>query len=125
MKKLFLLSLLLVSINVCFAQNQMQKNAIQSFSVNFNNNDFEKIYASFSAKMKNARSKKQYFDFFSRIKKDRGSLLSVELVNYNESNQKSKAQYISNFEYGSCIIRISMNVKNEVIGLYIVKENLL
>ena len=75
--------------------------------------------------MKKARTKKQYFDFFSRVKKERGSLLSTELTNYQESNQKSKAQYIGNFEYGSCIITISLNNQNEIIGFYIVKENLM
>lgn len=125
MKKLFLLLFFLSNVIVGQAQNQMQKNAIESFIIDYNNNNFEKIFQSFSSKMQNARSKKYYFDFFSRIKKDRGSLLSTELGNYSESKQKSKAQYIGNFQYGSCIIKISMNNQNEIIGLYIVKENLL
>ena len=103
----------------------MQQNAIKSFTVNYNNNDFEKIYDSFSAKMKKARTKKQYFDFFSRVKNERGALRSTELTNIQEHNQKSRAQYIANFEYGSGIIKISMNAQNEMIGLYILKENLL
>ena len=125
MKKFFVLLFFLGNIVVGSAQNQMQQNAIKSFSVNYNNNDFEKIYASFSTRMKNARTKKYYFDFFSRVKKERGSLLSTDLTNYQESNQKSKAQYIGNFEYGSCIITISINNQNEIIGLYIKKENLM
>lgn len=125
MKKIFVLLFFLGNIVVGLAQNQMQQNAIKSFTVYYNNNDFEKIYASFSAKMKNVRTKKYYFDFFSRVKKERGSLLSTELTNYRESNQKSKAQYIGNFEYGSGIITISLNNQNEIIGFYIVKENLM
>ena len=125
MKKIFAFLFFLGNMVVGLAQNQMQQNAIQSFTVNYNNNDFEKIYASFSAKMKKARTKKQYFDFFSRIKKDRGNLLSKDLTHYQESNKKSKAQYIANFEYGSGIIKISMNAQNEIIGFYIVKENLM
>jgi len=125
MKKIFVLLFFLSNIAVGLAQNQMQQNAIQSFTVNYNNNDFEKIYASFSEKMKKARTKKQYFDFFSRVKYNHGSLRSTELTNYQENNQKSRAQYIGNFDYGSCIIKISMNAQNEIIGLYILKENLM
>jgi hypothetical protein len=125
MKKIFVLLFFLGNIVVGLAQNQMQQYAITSFTINYNNNDFEKIYASFSEKMKKARTKKQYFDFFSRIKKDRGNLLSTDLTHYQETNKKSKAQYIGNFDYGSGIIRISMNAQNEIIGFYIVKENLM
>ncbi len=125
MKKIFVLLFFLGNIVVGLAQNQMQQNAITSFTINYNNNDFEKIYASFSAKMKKARTKKQYFDFFSRVKNERGSLRSTELTNYQESKLKSKAQYVANFEFGSGIIRISMNAQNEIIGFYIVKENLM
>ena len=125
MKKIFVLLFFLGNILFGLAQNQMQQNAIKSFTVNYNDSDFELIYASFSAKMKKARTKKYYFDFFSRVKKERGSLLSTELTNYQESKQKSKAQYLGNFEYGSCIITISLNNQNEIIGFYIVKENLM
>ncbi|MBK8599848.1 MAG: DUF3887 domain-containing protein [Flavobacterium sp.] len=124
-EKDFCFTVFLGNIVVGLAQNQMQQNAITSFTINYNNNDFEKIYASFSAKMKKARTKKQYFDFFSRVKNERGSLRSTELTNYQESKLKSKAQYIANFEFGSGIIRISMNAQNEIIGFYIVKENLM
>ncbi len=125
MKKIFVLLFFLGNVIVGLAQNQMQQNAIKSFTVNYNNNDFEKIYDSFSTGMKKARTKKQYFDFFSRVKKEHGSLRSTELTNYLEHNQKSRAQYIGNFDYGSCIIKISLNAQNEIIGLYILKENLL
>jgi len=125
MKKIFVLLFFLGNIVVGLAQNQMQQNAIKSFTENYNNNDFEKIYASFSTRMKKARTKKQYLDFFSRVKKERGSLRSTDLTNYQENNQKSKAQYIGNFDYGTAIIKISMNSQNEIIGFYIVKENLL
>ena len=125
MKKIFVLLFFVGNTLIGLAQNQMQQNAIKSFTVNYNNNDFEKIYASFSTRMKNARTKEQYFDFFSRVKKERGSLRSTELTNYQENNQKSRAQYLGNFEYGSGIVKISMNAQNEIIGLYILKEKLL
>ena len=125
MKKIFVLLVLFGNMVVGLAQNQMQQNAITSFTANYNNNDFEKIYASFSVRMKKARTKKQYFDFFSRVKNERGALRSTELTNYQENNQKSKAQYIGNFDFGSGIIKISMNAQNEIIGFYILKENLM
>jgi len=103
----------------------MQKNAIENFTIQYNNNDFDKIYESFSPKMQSAYSKKYYFNFFATVKKSRGSLLSVQLVDYSEKSQKSRAQYTGHFDYGSAIIRITMNAQNQIIGFYIKKENLL
>ena len=54
MKKLFLLLFFLSNVIVGQAQNQMQKNAIESFIIDYNNNNFEKIFQSFSSKMQNA-----------------------------------------------------------------------
>ena len=125
MKNIFVLLVFFGNMVVGLAQNQMQQNAIASFTANYNNNDFEKIYASFSVKMKKARTKKQYFAFFCRVKNERGALRSTELTNYQENNLKSKAQYIGNFDFGSGIIKISMNAQNEIIGFYILKENLM
>lgn len=123
MKKILLLLFLLVNLNIGFAQNQMQKNAIESFSLHYNNNDFEQIYQSFSAKMKSVHSKKYYFDFFKNVKKSQGSLLSTELIDYRENNQKkSRAIYDGTFDYGNCTIKITMNQQSEVIGLYIIKN---
>ena len=123
MKKILLLLFLLVNLNMGFAQNQMQKNAIESFSLHYNNNDFEQIYQSFSAKMKSVHSKKYYFDFFKNVKKSQGSLLSTELIDYRENNQKkSRAIYDGTFDYGSGTIKITMNQQSEVIGFYIIKN---
>jgi hypothetical protein len=123
MKKVFLLLFLLGNFNIGFAQNQMQKDAIKSFSLHYNNNDFEQIYQSFSAKMKSVHSKKYYFDFFKNVKKSQGSLLFTELINYSENTQKnSRAIYDGTFEYGNCTIKITMTQQSEVIGFYIIKN---
>lgn len=123
MKKIFLLCFLLVNLNIGFAQNQMQQNAIKSFTIHYNNNDFEQIYQTFSSKMKSAHSKNHYFDFFKSVKKGSGSLLNTELIDYSENNQKkSRAIYDGTFEYGNCTIKITMNGQSEVIGFYIIKN---
>lgn len=125
MKKIFLLLIFLTGLMVS-AQNPMQQQAIQVFQSDYNNNDFEKIYQSFSVKMQQTHSKQYYFQFFSRVKKERGNLRSVEITNYTETDQKkSRAQYLGHFDYGSAIIRLSINAQQEIIGLYIKKENLL
>lgn len=125
MKKILLLFVLLIGFSVS-GQNQMQRHAIQTFQSDYNHNDFEKIYQSFSIKMKQARSKQYYFNFLSRVKKDRGNLRSVEITNYTEIDQKkTRAQYLGHFDYGTAIIKITMNTQNQIIGFYILKENLL
>jgi|GEM_PF-3122070 len=123
MKKASLLVLLLINTAASFAQLDMHKNAIDTFLVNYNNNDFEKIYQSFSTKMQHAHSRTYYFEFFSRVKKGSGSLLSTELLDYRENVQnKSQARYTGIFENGNCTIKITMNGQNKIIGLYILKD---
>ncbi|NHM06283.1 DUF3887 domain-containing protein [Flavobacterium sp. CYK-4] len=126
MKKILLLLFVLLTGLFVLGQNPMQQQAIQTFQSDYNNNDFQKIYQSFSAKMKQARSKQYYFQILSRVKKERGNLRSVEITNYTEIDlKKTRAQYLGHFDYGTAMIRITMNERSQIIGFYIFKENLL
>lgn len=90
----------------------------------FNNGDFEHIYQTFSPEMKKSRTKKHYFDFFTRVKKNRGNLLFLELTNYLEKSGKTRGNYNGSFEFGNANVRITNNAQGEIIGLYI-KNNML
>jgi len=91
----------------------------------FNNGDFEHIYQMFSPEMKKRRPKKHYFEFFTRVKKNRGKLLHLELFNYLENSGRTRGNYNGSFEYSSAGVRITNNEKGEIIGLYIKSNALL
>lgn len=108
-----------------FAQNIKHNNAVNSFISNFNNIDYEGIYQSFSPKMQNARSKEHYFNFFSKVKKHSGSIILLELINYQENTQnKSRAEYIAAFENENLTIKITINADGKIIGLYILRDKI-
>lgn len=108
-----------------FAQNEIHKKVTDSFILNYNNNDFELIFNSFSSKMQNSRPKNYFLNLFNRVKKEYGNLLFLELTDYQENNQmKSRGKYDGHFEAGNLQIKITVNQKGEIIGLYILKDKI-
>jgi hypothetical protein len=82
MNKIHFSILFIINLTIANAQNTIHVKTVETFKINFNDADFEKIYQSFSTKMKSARTKKYYFDLFSRIKKENGNLLLLEPNSY-------------------------------------------
>lgn len=123
MGKIIFSLLFLICSTTLSAQNEIHKNAVTNFSLNYNDNDFEKIYQSFSTKMKNARTKKQYFDFLTKVKSENGGLVSLQLINYLEvSKNKFRGKYNGNFENGNLTVKITVNADGQITGLYILKD---
>lgn len=108
-----------------FAQNEIHKNATDSFIINYNNNDFEMIFNSFSTTMQNSRPKNYFCNLFAKVKKEYGKLLFLEQTDYQENSQmKSRGQYNGHFETGNLQIKITVNAKGKIIGLYILKDKI-
>lgn len=126
MKKIvFLLLLVLLFINAS-AQSEIHKNVVDTFIIDFNNNNFEKIFQSFSPKMQKAHSKKYYLTFLSKLKKEDGNLLILEILEYQENEPKqSRATYDGNFENDILTVKISIDKQNKISGLYFKKKNLI
>ena len=126
MKKIFTLFVLVVNLSFIWAQNENHNKTVDTFIMNFNNNNYEEIYQSFSPRMQNARTKQYYFNFFERVKKTSGALLFLELLTYSEnSNNKSKAQYNATHENENTTIKITVDAAGKIIGLYILRDKLL
>src|SRR5690606_1931338 len=119
MKNIFLLLLLVTGIASSVAQSDRHNVVVQNLILRLNSNDFEGIYQSFSPRMQKAHSKKYYFDFFSKLKKNHGNLLELELLQYPENDKKqSRAIYDGTFERDILTVRITIDSKNKIIGLY-------
>jgi type II secretory pathway component PulL len=126
MKKVVILLLLMMPFTNVSAQNERHSNVVETFVKDFNVNDFEKIFQSFSPKMQRAHSKKYYFDFFSKLKKDNGNLLLLELLEYQEnSSNQSRATFDGNFENDILTVKISVDGQNKISGLYFKKKILI
>jgi hypothetical protein len=126
MKKVVILLLFMMPFTNVSAQNERHSNVVETFVKDFNVNDFEKIFQSFSPKMQRAHSKKYYFDFFSKLKKDNGNLLLLELLEYQEnSSNQSRAAFDGNFENDILTVKISVDGQKKISGLYFKKKILI
>jgi len=126
MKKVVILLLFMMPFTNVSAQNERHSNVVETFVKDFNVNDFEKIFQSFSPKMQRAHSKKYYFDFFSKLKKDNGNLLLLELLEYQEnSSNQSRATFDGNFENDILTVKISVDGQKKISGLYFKKKILI
>jgi hypothetical protein len=75
--------------------------------------------------MKNSRPKNYFLNLFKKVKKDYGNLLFIELTDYQENSQKkSRGIYNGHFESGNLQIKITVDSKEEIIGLYILKDKI-
>lgn len=118
---LFVLAFLMFGV-MGSAQSNEHKKATDRFLGQFNNDDFEGIYQSFSASMKKARTKKQYFAFLSAVKKENGKLLSLKSYDYRElSPGKIRGYYEGHFESDKLFVQITTNPSGEITGLFIRK----
>ena len=107
--------ILCFNIIVSSAQNEIHKKVTDSFILNYNNNDFEMIFNSFSTKMQNSRPKNYFLNLFNKVKSDYGNLLFLELTDYQENSQKkSRGKYDGHFETGNLQIKITVDQKGRL-----------
>lgn len=126
MKKIFNVLFLVFNVSLVFTQNEKHIKAVDTFIMNFNNNNYEEIYQSFSPRMQSARTKQYYFNFFATVKKTSGAILFLELLKYSEnSHNKSKGEYNGTLENENVTIKITVDAVGKIIGLYILRDKLL
>ena len=126
MKKKICIVLLIFGLHTAYAQNEIHKKAVEKFILQFNNNDFDGIYDSFSPMMQQSRTKSYFLDFFSNIKKRNGNLLKMELLNYKENKvHTARGIYDGNFETELATVQITVDVRGKITGFYIKRKPLL
>lgn len=126
MKKLVPILFFILSLSAVSAQNEVHKKAVENFILQLNNNDFEGIYNSFSPTMQQSRTKTYFFNFFTKVKKQNGALLKMELLEYIENKVRtSRGTYDGNFETELSTVRITVDIRGKITGFYIKRKNLI
>jgi hypothetical protein len=74
--------------------------------------------------MKKVRTKEYYSSFLTKIKKDYGTIINYNLLDFKINTQNTiRYNYDTTFENGNLTIRITINNHHKITGLYFLKNN--
>src|SRR5690554_321117 len=117
MKKYFAAILLTTFINLAFGQSEEStyKTAADHFEKNYNADNYEVIFSSFSTEMQNALPLDKTIEFLSGLKRDAGKITGREFVKY----EQTYASYKTQFEKAVFSVNISVNNNSKINGLLV------
>jgi murein DD-endopeptidase MepM/ murein hydrolase activator NlpD len=103
--------------NLIFGQTEKgtYRAVADSFEVNYNSDNFETIFASFSPEMQAALPLDKTKDFFNGLKQQAGKILKREFVKY----EQTYASYKTTFERALFAVNISIDNNSKINGLYV------
>jgi len=115
--------LLLLVITTSFGQTEkiINKSVSESFEVNYNADNFEAIFSSFSPEMQKALPLDKTKEFLTGLKKQAGKITKRQFVTY----EQTYASYKTNFERALFAVNISVDNNAKINGLFVkpFKEN--
>ena len=115
--KLILITLTLLTINVCGqSENSTYKIVADKFEKNYNENDFKSIFDLFSAEMQTALPLDKTTDFLNGLKSQAGQITKRQFVKYVNGTY---ASYKTNFERALFAVNISVDNNSKINGLFI------
>ncbi len=111
-----LLNLILVT-NIAFGQpvKTMYKTVADSFEYNYNAENFDAIFSSFSTEMQNALPLDQTKEFLIGLKQQAGKITKRQFVKY----EQTYASYKTNFENALFAVNISVDENAKINGLFV------
>ncbi|MEM6299151.1 MAG: serine hydrolase, partial [Bacteroidota bacterium] len=110
------LFLLLIMTNLAAAQTENYQTAINRFEQDFNAGNYEAIFNSFSAKMKQALPLPNAQQFLAGLNAQVGKIKDKAFIGYT---QGTYATYKTNFERAVLAVNISLDGQNQVNGLLV------
>ncbi|HTO15552.1 MAG TPA: serine hydrolase [Edaphocola sp.] len=116
MKNLILIFYLIFTGNILFAQTQNHEAAIQNFQLNYNSENYEVIFNSFSPKMKEALPLTTMTAFLKELKTQAGTIETTKFIKFHK---ETYALFKTKFKNAVLAINISLNDSNKINGLYI------
>lgn len=116
MKRTLLILIVNCLTNVLSAQTENYKNAIDNFQANYNAENYDKIFNSFSPEMQEALSLESNRQFLTGLKAQVGRILNKEFVN---DEGGTGAIYKTQFERAVLGIYITLDGQNKIAGLLI------
>jgi len=107
----------LMLTNFTFGQKEKMtyKTVADSFEINYNNDNFDAIFSSFSSEMQKALPVEQTKEFLFGLKKQSGKILKREFVSY----EQTYASYKTKFERAIFSLNISVDENNKINGLLV------
>lgn len=123
MKKILVILLLTTTMKFAFAQTEKiaNKTVADSFEMNYNAENFDAIFSSFSSEMQNALPLDKTKQFLTGLKTQAGKITNRQFVKY----EQTYASYKTNFERALFAVNISVNSNSKINGLLVkpFKEN--
>lgn len=115
----YILAILTLTIlsGLAFGQKEKvsYKTVAYSFEQNYNTENFDAIFSSFSPEMQNALPHAQTIEFLSGLKQNAGKITKREFVNY----EHTYAVYKTNFERALFAVNISIDNNSKINGLLV------
>jgi murein DD-endopeptidase MepM/ murein hydrolase activator NlpD len=117
MKKTLLTILLSTFINIAFGQTEKidSKTVADSFESNYNTDNFDAIFSSFSTEMQNALPLDKTKEFLTGLKTQAGKITKRQFVKY----EQTYASYKTNFERALFSVNISVDNNSKINGLFV------
>jgi hypothetical protein len=116
MKKTIIILILTFMTNVVFSQKEKQNEMFNFFKDNYNAENFENIFNSFSSEMQAALPIEKTKQFFGGLKSQAGNIKEGAFLKFEN---QSYVVYKTNFENAILTVNISINETNLINGLYI------
>lgn len=117
MKKILsaLLFIIMGKISLAQAEKASYKAVAENFEKNYNADNFDAIFSSFSAEMQNALPIGKTKDFLTELKAQAGRITKRIFVKY----EQSYASYKTNFERALFTVNISVDNADKINGLFV------
>ena len=116
MKKIFLLLFTFWISGYSIAQSDSHKLVVQSFQLNYNEENYDLIFENFSQEMKQALPLENTRQFLNNLKNQVGKIEKLEFVTFQ---QGTYAVYKTKFERAFMALNISLNDQNKINGFFI------
>jgi len=97
------------------AEKTMYKTVADSFEFNYNADNFDAIYSSFSTEMKTALPLEKTKEFLKGLKEQAGKITKRQFVKY----EQTYASYKTNFETALFAVNISVDDNAKINGLFV------
>ena len=117
MKRILIFLVLTVLTNFAFGQTEkvLYKTVIDSFELNYNRDNFDAIFLSFSPEMQNALPLDKTKEFLTELKQQAGKITKREFLKY----EQTYASYKTNFERSLFVVNISVDNNSKINGLFV------
>ena len=117
MKRILTILALTVLTNSIFGQTEKElyKTVVDSFELNYNMDNFEAIFLSFSPEMQNALPLDKTKGFLTGLKQQAGKITKREFLKY----EQTYASYKTNFERSLFAVNISVDNNSKINGLFV------